>query len=548
MNPRRHPFSTGVLLAVTLLAGGWFFRQGVAQDRGGAARLGLLQEVVEHIAGRYVEPVNRDSLYLDAVNGILEGLGDPNTSLMSVDVYEDFRIQTEGDYGGVGLEIVERDDFITVVGPIPGTPAARAGVRSGDLIIEVAGESTRGWPVQRAVQALRGTQGTEVMIRVQRMGVEEPIPFTLRRERIQLHAVPFATLIDGEVGYIPLDLFSETAAEEVRAAADSLRGAGATSFILDLRGNPGGVLDQGVGIADLFLERGADVVETRGQEGRSNGRLRASSPDRYPGVPVVVLVDRGSASASEIVAGALQDHDRAVIVGTTTFGKGSVQSLYPLSDGYVLKLTTARWFTPQGRSIERIGTDQDDLEELLDRGLDPDSEEHFAINVFGQFNLPFDTVGRPTVTSVAGRTLYGGGGIVPDILIPMDTLTTQAQTAVLALSNQPGFSVEVFNYAVEYLNRYGEDPDFQVTDTHLDELYERLRGPVRGSLDRETFRSAAAFIRLSLESEIAERGWGEAKAFDRSIPYDAQLREAIRLLDGASSSEDLFQRIAIATR
>jgi hypothetical protein len=255
------------------------------------------------------------------------------------------------------------------------------------------------------------------------MGVDELIDFTLRRERIQLHAVPFASLIDGEIGYIPLGLFSEAALAEVQAAAESLRRDGATSFILDLRGNPGGILDQGVGIADLFLTNGLDVVETRGQEGRSNGRLRASSPERYPGVPVVVLVDRGSASASEIVAGALQDHDRAVILGMTTFGKGSVQSLYPLSQGYVLKLTTARWYTPQGRSIERIGSEQENALELLDAGLDADAEEHIPINVLGQYNLPADTAGRPTVTSVAGDEmtvdLTGTADQVPDRPINM---------------------------------------------------------------------------------------------------------------------------------
>jgi carboxyl-terminal processing protease len=547
MNPRRFPLGSGVLLAVTLLAGGWFLRQGIAQERGSTAQSGLLQEVVDHISARYVEPVNRDSLYLDAVYGVLDGLGDPNTSLMSVDVYENFRIQTEGDYGGVGLEIDERDDHIIVVAPIPGTPAMQAGLRSGDLIVEVGEESTRGWPVQRAVQVLRGPEGTDIGVKVQRMGVDELIDFTLRRERIQLHAVPFASLIDGEIGYIPLGLFSEAALAEVQAAADSLQRDGATAFILDLRGNPGGILDQGVGIADLFLGQGLDIVETRGQEGRSNGRLRASSPDRYPGLPVIVLVDRGSASASEIVAGALQDHDRALILGAATYGKGSVQSLYPLSGGYVLKLTTARWHTPQGRSIERIGSGQDTVEELLDSGINPDAEEHLAINVFGRYTLPADTTGRPTVTSVAGRTLYGGGGIVPDLLVPMDTLSTTEQEAVRALANEPGFALGVFNYAVEYLNRNGEDRNFQVTDAHLDEFYGRLRTQRGMTLDLETFRVAAPFVRFSLEAEIAAQEWGEEGAFGRRLPYDTQLRTALELLKGASSPGDLLQRVSSAT-
>jgi carboxyl-terminal processing protease len=264
MNPRRSSLGPGLVFLLALAVGGWFLRLGVAQDRGGSADARLLQEVLDHIADRYVESVDRNALYESAIEGILRELGDPNTALMNPETFENFRLQTEGDYGGVGLEISDRDDFITVVSPLPGTPGSRAGIRAGDEIVEVEGASTRDWPVQQAVQHLRGQPGTSVQVRIQRPGVEAPIDFSLTRERIQLHSVPFATLLDEGIGYIPLGLFSENSTREVRAAADSLRSAGATSFILDLRGNPGGILDQGVGIADLFLPRGAAVVETRG--------------------------------------------------------------------------------------------------------------------------------------------------------------------------------------------------------------------------------------------------------------------------------------------
>jgi len=541
MRPPRALFGPSLVLFFTLVAGGWFLRQGVAQDQS-AADSRLFQEVLDHIANQYVEPVDRNALYEDAINGILTELGDPNTALMTPETFENFRLQTEGDYGGVGLEISDRDDYITVVSPLPATPGDRAGIRAGDQIVEVDGTSTFDWPVQQAVQVLRGRPGTDVQVQIVRQGVEEPIAYTITRERIQLFAVPFATLLDGTVGYVPLGLFSESSTAEVRAAADSLKAAGATSLILDLRGNPGGILDQGVGIADLFLPAGSPVVETRGRDGVTNGMLSASSGDRYEGMPIVVLVDRGSASASEIVAGALQDHDRALILGSSTFGKGSVQSLYSLSSGYVLKLTTARWYTPRGRSIERT---DDAAQDSLAAAL-ADGSEHLPITVTGAYVLPPDTAGRPTVTSVAGRTLYGGGGIVPDVMVRQDTLTTPEQEATRALFQEGGkFSLGLFSFAVDFLNLNGsENPNFEVTEADLTRLHEELRTERELELELSTFLEAERVVRFEIESEIAVQGWGALGGFRRTLPYDAPLQSALELLRGADSPADLFTEAA----
>ncbi|MEX0856000.1 MAG: S41 family peptidase [Gemmatimonadota bacterium] len=546
MQSPRALLGPGIVVLLTLVAGGWFLQQGIAQDRGSLADSRLFQEVLDHIADRYVDSIDRDSLYASAIQGILTELGDPNTSLMNGETFENFRLQTEGDYGGVGLEISDRDDFITVVSPLPGTPGARAGIRAGDEIVAVDGVSTRDWPVQQAVQVLRGTPGTDAQVQIVRPGVGDPIDFTITRERIQLLSVPFATLLEGDIGYVPLGLFSETSTAEVRAAADSLRDAGATSFILDLRGNPGGILDQGVGITDLFLPSGASVVETRGRDGLPNGALRASTPDRYEGMPVVVLVDRGSASASEIVAGALQDHDRALVLGTTTFGKGSVQSLYPLSNNYVLKMTTARWYTPQGRSIER--EDGEDLDPINPVAL-TEGTEHLPITVTGAYVLPPDTAGRPTVTSAGGRTLFGGGGIVPDVLAAQDTLTAAEQEATRALSEEWGsFSLGLFSYAVGFLNAYqSEDPNFVITDADLVALHEHLRTERELELDLETFLRAEPVIRYELETEIAGQGWDALEGFRRTIRFDTPLQQALALLREADSPEDLFSLGASGT-
>ncbi len=533
MSPQRSSLGPVIVLALALLAGGWFLQKGVAQDQNVYVQSRLLQEVVDHISERFVDPVERSELYDAAIEGMLRGLNDPNTSLLNVEAWENFRIQTEGDYGGVGLEIVDRDDYITVVGPLPGTPGQRAGIRAGDEIVEVNGQSTRGWTSQQAVQVLRGRPGTDAEVKIRRSGFDEDMAFTLTRAQIQLRSVAFATLLDDDVGYIPLGSFSETSTREVQAAADSLREAGARSFVLDLRGNPGGVLDQAIGVADLFLPRGDLISETRGQSRAQNGAYRAPGPERYEGVPVVILVDRGSASASEIVAGSLQDHDRAVVIGAPTFGKGSVQSLYQLTGGHVLKLTTARWYTPRGRSIERVMESPEDTVEAVRTALSHD----------GQFVQLPDTAGRPTITSFGGRTLLGGGGIVPDLLTLPDTLGAEEARAVRTLYRQAGVvSTATFNHAVAYLQRT-DAPAFpiRIGDAELEQYFERLV-EAGVELDEATRTAAAPFARRQLEAEIALQAGGDQLRFEQGVAGDAPLRRALELLAGAPAREELFRR------
>ncbi|MBW3535059.1 MAG: S41 family peptidase [Gemmatimonadetes bacterium] len=535
MKLRRSTLAPAAVLTVAVLTGGWFLQQGVDEEQNVYVQVRLFQEVVDHIASQYVEDVDRGRLYQSAIEGLIGELGDPNTSFLQASDYEDLRIRTQGDYGGVGLEITERDGYVTVVAPIQGTPGARAGIRSGDQFVEIAGQPAEGWSSDQAVEVLRGEAGSEVDVKVRRLGVDQPIEFTLERARIHLRSVPFAMDMGDGIAYVPLDIVRESSSQEVRTALDSLRADGATrGLILDVRSNPGGLLEQGIALSDMFLERGAAIVETRGRAVGQNETFSASSGERYEGVPIVVLVDEYSASASEIIAGALQDHDRALVVGVPSFGKGSVQTLFRLTGGNVLRLTTARWYTPAGRSIAK------DHEEDL-----PGSQVGTLTLGGVPTSIP-DLEDRPTVQSMGGRTLYGGGGITPDVIIMADTLTTDEQRAVRGLYRQAGaFNNALFRYAVRYIQEHPDlSPGFRLEPGALDGLYATL--PDYGiDVERETFDAAARYVRYQLESEIGLQKWSDAGEFRARMAYDRQLQRALEILRRADSTEGLF-RVASA--
>ena len=525
---RRSIVAPVLVVAVSVLTGGWLLQQGVDRAENVYVRVRVLQEVVDHVESSFVNEVTTEALYNSAIDGLIRDLGDPHSSFLPASDYEDLRIRTEGEYGGVGLEVVDRNGYVTVVTPIPGGPGGRVGIRAGDQFYEIEGVLADTMVTDQAVQLLRGPAGSEVQVRMLRPGVEEPIPFTIPREVIHLKAVPFAKLLDNGVGYVPLLTVRETSTSEVRAAVDSLREEGMTGLVFDLRGNPGGLLDQGIGVTDLFLGNGQGIVETRGRAKNQNDRFSASSPDRYPDLPIVILIDKSSASASEIIAGALQDYDRAVLVGETTFGKGSVQSLFRLTGGDVLRLTTARWYTPLGRSIHL---------DPVDRG---DEEPTRLYSISGQLVEPTSIDGRPEFESAAGRTIYGGGGITPDLFVSPETLSPAEANGLLGLFNRAGgFSVALFNFAVGYVaERPDLQPGFAVADEDVEAFYASL--PEFGaSVEESDFEAAERFVRYHLEREIALQAWGDAGQFDQLLRYDRQLLRAIELLGSASSPAEL---------
>jgi carboxyl-terminal processing protease len=359
--------------------------------------------------------------------------------------------------------------------------------------------------------------------------VDAPIPFTLRGEEIHLKAVPFTSMLENGVLYVPLKIFRETSSAEIREAYRALPNrADVKAVVLDLRGNPGGLLEEGIGVSNLFLPSGTPVVETRGRAAGQDETYNAGGGEIFEGLPVVVLVDGSSASASEIVAGALQDHDRALVIGMPSYGKGSVQTLYKLSGGNVLRLTTARWFTPSGRSIQKEQQDQGPVSVTitLDGGLVPRP----------------DTVTRPTFRSASGRTLYGGGGIIPDLEIFPDTLTTVEQTAIQSLYRGAGeLERAIFNYAVRYNQAHpGLPQSFVLSPAELEEFMKSL--PQAGVVaPAQAVRDAERFLRYRLTREIAQQAGGAAAEFEKGRPYDTQLVRALEVLRGASSPEALFR-------
>ncbi len=327
-------------------------------------QLNLFGDVFERVRAQYVEPVEDEELIESAINGMLTAL-DPHSAYLDEDNFREMQVQTRGEFGGLGIEVTMENGFVKVVSPIDDTPAFRAGIMAGDYVTHLDGEAILGLTLSEAVDKMRGKVGSDIELTVRREGEPEALVFTITRDIIQIKSVRSKTLEDS-VGYLRITNFSQNTEsglkDAIREIQDEL-GESLKGFVLDLRNNPGGLLDQAIAVADIFLDKG-EIVSTRGRHERDTKRDNATSGDLTDGMPVVVLINGGSASASEIVAGALQDHRRAILLGTKSFGKGSVQTVVPLPGHGAMRLTTARYYTPSGRSIQAKGIEPDIIVEL----------------------------------------------------------------------------------------------------------------------------------------------------------------------------------------
>lgn len=517
-----------VVSVLAIALGGWMLQRGAAAQEARSHKAQLLDEVQNLIAERYVDPIDSSELYRMAIDGMLYELGDPYSVFIDAEQTEDLEITTTGNYGGLGIRIQQVGDWITVMGILPGTPAEREGLMTGDWIFEVEGSSARGWTEDIAVEHLRGPKGEPVELAVMRPGVPEPIRLTIVRAEIHVEPV-VAYMLEPGIGFVRLETFSKNARAEIGTAIDELIELGARGLVLDLRDNPGGLLDEGVAVTDLFLEQRDDIVETRSRVADQNFTFRASSEDLFPGLPIVVLVNNYSASASEIVAGALQDHDRAVILGTTTFGKGSVQTLYQLPEGHHLKLTTAGWYTPSGRSISRP-------HDIDGRPTDVDVADEDA-------EAAGDTVAAPTEEEYwteGGRPVFGGGGITPDVVVP-DSLTDREREFAEALG-RGSFSLN--QLSVRFAATWNADhaklrSDFEITPAMRDEFY-RMLVEEEVELDPALYRDVQPLVDRFLAAQLANSAFGETERLRRSQAGNPQVREAVLLLREASTPEELL--------
>jgi carboxyl-terminal processing protease len=411
-------------------------------------------EVATVVNSQYVEEVNSQNLIEAGIEGMLSSL-DPYSEFLDEKQYRALLEDTYGQFEGLGIEITIKDGWLTVIAPLEDTPADRMGIQAGDRIIEIEGVSTKGITAEEAVSKLRGKKGTEVSITVEREGIAEPMEYTVVRDVIAIRSVPYYGTTSNNIGYVRLNRFSEASSYELKDAVSELLDRKVKGLILDLRGNPGGLLTQAIEVTSAFLDKDKLVVETKGRASSQNREFFSSGKPLTTDAPLVVLVDEGSASGSEIVAGAIQDWDRGVIVGNTTFGKGLVQSIMRIKDGAALKLTTAKYYVPSGRCIQKPE---------LSENLSGEPEE----------NPPSDSIHQESESqrekffTKGGRVVYGGGGIVPDVSVSSDRLSPLEYNLLAKLI--------FFDFAVHYTATHPKLPkDFEVDQAMLKEFREFLK-------------------------------------------------------------------------
>jgi carboxyl-terminal processing protease len=467
------------------------------------------------------------------------GTLDPHTNFLEPEEYSSMVEKQRGSFYGLGIIISKRNGKVTVITPVEGSPADRLGIRAGDVIDKVEGQPIDDLPVDTVVKKFKGPKGTKVHITILRPGMDEPLEMTVPRAEIPTNSVSYSSLVEPGVGYIRLKDFTQTSASEVAENWDRLEKQGMKKLVLDLRGNPGGLLDQAIAVSDFFLSKNEKIVVTRGRAGSQEERRVAPGKSTHARIPVVVLVNKGSASASEIVAGALQDHDRAVIAGQTTWGKGLVQFDYNLSDGAGLALTTRKYYTPSGRCIQR------DYKDVLEY-LSPEDEEGGDADETGPARDAVSSQKKESFRTDAGRTVYGGGGITPDIFVKAPTLSRYATT----LYARGLF----FEFAVDYLaKRPLIARDFAVTDAVRDEFFKFVEAKPglpfeKGAKATYAEEKDPLVVDRALREEILTAKFGDEAGYKVSLENDVQLKKALTLFPDAEKLAVAHEQMLLAKK
>jgi carboxyl-terminal processing protease len=505
-------------VVISALVGGFFGRSALATQDRVQERYRVFSAALAAIESEYVEAVETDRVVYGAIGGMLQTL-DPHSSFLDPRTYAQMRERQEGRYYGLGITIQVIDGDINVAALFEGSPAYRRGVRRGDVIARIKGQDTKGWTSDQAVKELRGPKGTTVEIGLRRAGYDQLITLTVERDEISIPTIQGVFMIDQRTGYVRLRDFSETTDRDLGRAIDELRTKGMTQLLLDLRDNPGGPLDQAIRVSNRFLPRGDMIVYTRGRVPNSDQDYRASAQPTVPDLPIVVLVNRNSASAAEIVSGALQDHDRGFVVGETTFGKALVQSVYRISQGAGLALTTARYYTPSGR--------------LIQRPWDGTFDEYLTYALRDQSVKREHAPGELKYTD-GGRKVYSGGGVEPDrhVAGPVEGFNPTRFGRTLFARQLFGsfaqrFSVEGdTRIQLEGKDRRYVTRGFEVTDELVAEFKAFLRTE-RITLDEAAFAKDYEFIRAMIRYDIDLALFGVEDARRHLIARDPQAQFAL---------------------
>ena len=530
--PKYRSFSAAMFVVVVCaLVGGLFGRGALAQDQV-PDQYKVFTSALQAIEANYVGDFESDRIVYSAITGMLQTL-DPHSSFMSPTDYARMRERQEGRYYGLGISIQVIDGDITVFTVFEGSPAYQKGLRRGDIIAKIEGEDTKGWQTDQAVGKLRGPKGTTVAIAIKRAGYEKLIELQVPRDEVRMPTIHAAVMLDATTGYIRLQDFGESTDQELGRSLRDLTQQGMKRLVLDLRENPGGALDQAIKVSNRFLPRGDLIVYTRGRAPNSDQDYRATENSDYLNLPMVTLVNRNSASASEIVAGALQDHDRSLIVGETTFGKALVQSVYKVSENAGAAITTARYYTPSGRLIQRP----------WDASFDEYTTYRYREQDAARVHRPEDEK-----LTDAGRKVYSGGGVEPDKRFDgqFDGFNPSRFSRSLAARN-------LFDVFAQRFSRRGDTriapvanpreltPDYQVTDEMVAEFKALAqKSPVRW--DEAAWQKDLEFIKAMIQREIDVDLFGVATAYKNLAKRDPQLQFALMQFPEAQQLLELSRK------
>ena len=504
-------------VGIPALVGGTFGRRALALDEDIAEQQKTFVAALRAIETNYVDEVPSDRLVYSAIRGML-GTLDPHSSFFDPKEYAQMRERQEGRYYGLGITIAAIDGDIVAQSVFEGSPAYKMGVRRGDIIARIAGEDAKGWSTEQAMVKLRGPKGTNVRIEIKRRGYEQPIPLEVTRDEVHILTVPSYFMVDATTGYIHMKDFGENTDREVKAALRDLTKQGMKRLLFDARQNPGGPLDQAIKVANSFLPKGKMIVYTRGRIENSRQDYRAADEGEFQNIPIVMLVNRNSASASEIVTGALQDHDRAYIVGETTFGKALVQSVYRVANDAGLALTTAHYYTPSGRLIQRPWDSS--FDEYLSYGL-RDQQETKAHN-------PADLK-----RTQAGRPVYSGGGVEPDRHVPGQSEGFNPTPFGRLLVARQEFEDYAQKFTAEGDTRIAQQAtgrrniakNFTVDDAMVADFREHLKTR-RLKIDEDAFAKDLTFIKAMIRYRIDETLFGVSEAKRHLLAQDPQAQAA----------------------